>query len=196
MKRFYRLLPILLVGLALGACKGGPMVKEDMAGNAAQGKETVVVPEDKAASEAVAVENLKSDSSRQGGVKYSALAPGDEITKSAEAEGKLLAVHFEFDNYAIRDSDKPLLENNAKWLKLNSGVKVQIEGHADERGENEYNLALGDKRAKSVEKYLETLGVKGGRLSTISYGEEKPADQGHSEDAWAANRRAEFKLLN
>ncbi|MBI5810746.1 MAG: peptidoglycan-associated lipoprotein Pal [Deltaproteobacteria bacterium] len=132
----------------------------------------------------------------QGGVKYSALAPGDEVTKSAEAGGALLTIHFDFDKYAVRDEDKPLLEKNARWLKLNSGVKVRIEGHADERGENEYNLALGDKRARSVMNYLGAIGINAGRLSTISYGEEKPVDPGHGEDAWARNRRAEFKIIN
>ncbi|MBI5587375.1 MAG: peptidoglycan-associated lipoprotein Pal [Deltaproteobacteria bacterium] len=108
----------------------------------------------------------------------------------------LYAVHFDFDKYNIREDDKPVLEKNAKWLNLNKKVTVIIEGHADERGETEYNLALGDKRARSVEKYLEALGVSRDRLATISFGEEKPVDPGHDEAAWSKNRRAEFKITS
>jgi len=79
-------------------------------------------------------------------------------------------------------------------MKKNPGAKVQIEGHCDERGTPEYNLALGQRRADSTKKYLVNLGIDGSRLSTISYGEEKPADPGHNEAAWAKNRRAVFDI--
>jgi peptidoglycan-associated lipoprotein len=89
---------------------------------------------------------------------------------------------------------RAILENKAAWLRANGRYKVRIEGHCDERGTNEYNLALGERRANSAFKYLNALGVSADRMSTISYGEERPADPGHNEAAWAKNRRDEFKL--
>jgi len=99
-------------------------------------------------------------------------------------------VYFDFDKYDIRPADAAILKENAALLKKYTNVKIQIEGHCDERGTNEYNLALGERRANSAKNYLMTLGVSPGRISTISYGEEKPLDPGHSEDAWGKNRRA------
>jgi peptidoglycan-associated lipoprotein len=99
-------------------------------------------------------------------------------------------IHFDFDKYDIRPEDVAILKENADLLKKYQKVKIQIEGHCDERGTSEYNLALGERRANSTKNYLMTLGVSPERISTISYGEEKPLDPGHSEEAWAKNRRA------
>lgn len=104
-------------------------------------------------------------------------------------------VHFDFDRYDIRDQDAQILKENAAILLKYPDVKVQIEGHCDERGTAEYNLALGERRANSVKKYLISLGVPAERLSTISYGKEMPLDPGHNEQAWAKNRRAHFTIL-
>jgi peptidoglycan-associated lipoprotein len=103
-------------------------------------------------------------------------------------------IHFDYDKSFIRDDAKPVLGEVAAFMKKNPGAKVQIEGHCDERGTPEYNLALGQRRADSTKKYLVNLGIDGNRLSTISYGEEKPADPGHNEAAWAKNRRAVFDI--
>ena len=103
-------------------------------------------------------------------------------------------IHFDFDKSFIRDDAKPTLGKVAAYLKKNPDAKLQIEGHCDERGTSEYNMALGQRRADSAKKYLVNLGVAGSRLSTISYGEERPADPGHNEGAWAKNRRAVFVL--
>ncbi|MGB7972361.1 MAG: peptidoglycan-associated lipoprotein Pal [Candidatus Deferrimicrobiaceae bacterium] len=103
-------------------------------------------------------------------------------------------IHFDYDKSFIRDDAKPVLREVAAFMKKNPGAKVQIEGHCDERGTPEYNLALGQRRADSTKKYLVNLGIDGSRLSTISYGEEKPADPGHNEAAWAKNRRAVFDI--
>ena len=103
-------------------------------------------------------------------------------------------VYFEFDKYRLTDKAKATLEKNAEWLRKHKDVKVQIEGHCDERGTIEYNLALGERRAMSVRNYLISLGVEESRLFTISYGEERPVALGHNEEAWAQNRRAEFKV--
>ncbi|HSM00214.1 MAG TPA: peptidoglycan-associated lipoprotein Pal [Candidatus Limnocylindria bacterium] len=103
-------------------------------------------------------------------------------------------IHFDFDKSFIRGDAKPVLGEVAAYMKKNAGAKLQVEGHCDERGTSEYNIALGQRRADSTRKYLTNLGVDGSRISTISYGEEKPADPGHNEAAWAKNRRAVFVI--
>lgn len=103
-------------------------------------------------------------------------------------------VYFAFDDYTLNSDAQGRLTGLADHLKQGQTTVVQIEGHCDERGSIEYNLALGERRAQSVKNYLSQLGVDAGRLSTISYGEEKPAVEGHDEAAWAKNRRAEFTL--
>ncbi|MED5524415.1 peptidoglycan-associated lipoprotein Pal [Gallaecimonas pentaromativorans] len=99
-------------------------------------------------------------------------------------------IYFEFDKYDIRPEFAELLEAHAAYLREHSDVKVLIEGHADERGTPEYNIALGEKRAKAVKQYLLGLGVLDSQISIVSYGEEKPLDPSHTEAAFAKNRRA------
>jgi peptidoglycan-associated lipoprotein len=105
-------------------------------------------------------------------------------------------IRFDFDKYDIRLEDIQMMKDNAALLMKHPNVKIQIEGHCDERGTVEYNLALGERRANSAKKYLISLGVAEGRISTISYGKEKPLDPGHNEGAWAKNRRAHFIILS
>jgi len=117
-------------------------------------------------------------------------------TNSPVAENRFESVYFDFDKSDLRQDSRDVLSKNADViLKSLPGAKIQIEGHCDERGSAEYNLALGEHRAKSAQKYLITLGVKAENLSVISYGEEKPAVQGNDEGAWAKNRRAEFVVV-
>jgi peptidoglycan-associated lipoprotein len=112
-------------------------------------------------------------------------------------ESKLLKdIHFNYDKYDIRREDEGILKENAAFLKKNPNMKIQIEGHCDERGTTEYNLALGERRANSVKKYLVSLGIASDRISAISYGKERPFDRGHNEQAWAKNRRAHFIVLS
>ena len=101
-------------------------------------------------------------------------------------------VFFDFDKYNLKPEGRGTVEALAAWLNSRQGVTLTIEGHADERGTREYNLALGERRANSVKDYLIALGINAGRLTTISYGEERPAVPGSYEEAWAQNRRAEF----
>ncbi len=103
-------------------------------------------------------------------------------------------VHFEFDSAVLTSDSQALLKKKAAWLKKNSGARALIEGHCDERGTSEYNLALGDRRAESTKTFLVTLGISASRLTTVSYGEEKPIDTGKTERAYAKNRRAHFVL--
>jgi len=113
---------------------------------------------------------------------------------AVEGAPKFENIHFDFDKSAIRPDDKPILQGGAAYLKKNKGAAMLIEGHCDERGTSEYNMALGDRRANSAKKYLVGLGIDAKRLSTISYGKERPFDPGHNEDAWAKNRRVVFVL--
>ena len=112
----------------------------------------------------------------------------------AEAGSILKDVHFAFDSYEVDAAGKEVLKRNAEWLQAHQEVRVEVEGHADERGTNEYNMALGERRARSAADYLRSLGVSGERLSTVSYGEELPLDPRHNEEAWAKNRRAHFSI--
>jgi peptidoglycan-associated lipoprotein len=112
-------------------------------------------------------------------------------------ESKMLKdIHFDFDKYDVRRVDEEILKENAAWLKNNPKMKIQIEGHCDERGTGEYNLALGERRASNTKKYLVFLGIPSDRISTISYGEERPLDKSHDEEAWAKNRRAHIVVLS
>jgi len=110
-------------------------------------------------------------------------------------ETNLRIIHFDYDKYFIREDAKPVLEANAAYLKKWRSVKVLIEGHCDERGTEEYNLALGEKRAKSAFDYLVSLGVPADRIKTISYGKSQPMDTGSNEIAWQKNRRAQPTII-
>jgi peptidoglycan-associated lipoprotein len=103
-------------------------------------------------------------------------------------------IHFEFDQYLLSEEDKGILNKKAQWLKDFPAAKVFIEGHCDERGSAEYNLALGQKRADAAMNYLTSLGINANRISTVSYGKENPLDPGSNEAAWAKNRRDHFVL--
>jgi peptidoglycan-associated lipoprotein len=102
-------------------------------------------------------------------------------------------IHFEFDQYTLTAEAREILSRNASFLQNNPTVKIMIEGHCDERGSDEYNLALGERRARAVQNYLASLGIPTSRMSIISYGEEIPLEPQSSEEAWAKNRRADFK---
>ena len=120
--------------------------------------------------------------------------PSEEPTAfTGEVSVELGTVFFDFDKYDLRSDARDTLSANADWLKSNPGIQLQIEGHCDIRGTEEYNLALGERRANAVKSYLVSLGVDEARLFTISYGEEMLADSGLSSEAHAKNRRAQFK---
>jgi len=120
-------------------------------------------------------------------------AAAARAAERAASQG-LVQIHFDFDQYVLTDGAKSTLVGNAGLLRAAPAVKVLIEGHCDERGSDEYNLALGEKRALATKNYLVSLGVAADRLTIISYGEEKPVDVAHTKEAWAKNRRADFKV--
>ncbi|MFL6623365.1 MAG: peptidoglycan-associated lipoprotein Pal [Sulfurifustaceae bacterium] len=121
-------------------------------------------------------------------------APARELGGNA-ADAEMIAkrrVYFAFDSSQLDDENRKIVEAHARNLQANPNLKVHLEGNCDERGTREYNLALGERRAQSVERVLKLLGVDGKRVSMVSYGEEKPIDSAHSEAAWAKNRRVEI----
>lgn len=134
-----------------------------------------------------------------------------ELTKKKEAEAKLIeekawqerraikfeaeSIYFDFDKSFIRAEYRPDLEKKAGFLRDNPNINIRIEGNCDERGTNEYNLALGERRANSAKKFLESLGISPDRIETISYGEERPLALGHDENSWAQNRRDDFVIV-
>jgi peptidoglycan-associated lipoprotein len=113
----------------------------------------------------------------------------DEI-REFEAE----MIHFDFDRSELKMEARAILAKKAEWLRNHPEFSLRIEGYCDERGTYEYNLALGERRANAAWKFLNALGISGSRMSTISYGEEHPIDPAHNQEAWAKNRRDEFKL--
>jgi peptidoglycan-associated lipoprotein len=116
--------------------------------------------------------------------------------QSTAASGPLKDVFFAFDRSELSEEARATLKDNTGWLKANASARVQIEGHCDERGAEDYNMALGAKRAQAAMEYLTTLGIPASRMSTISYGEEVPACTDHTEECWAKNRRARFVVVS
>lgn len=108
----------------------------------------------------------------------------------------LQTAHFPYDSFTLDSSAKSVLKANAAILKQNSSVKIQIEGHCDQRGGIQYNIALGERRANAVKRYLQDQGISSSRMTTISFGKEKPVDSGMSEEAYAKNRRANFVITS
>jgi len=141
-----------------------------------------------------ACESSKGPSS---GANQTGFGSEQNPTKSGMSSGgdssMFKTIYFDYDRSELRADAREGLQANAAYLKSNSGVQITIEGNTDERGSNEYNLALGKRRAEAAYKYLVDLGVESSRMTTVSYGEEKPATEGHNELAWAKNRRDDFK---
>ena len=150
----------------------------------------------------VAVENRSNSTARQGEYETSMTDQSDAAEKTldsstATGDSDIVLqenIFFEFDKATLTLEAIETLTKDGQWLRTNSDVAITIEGHCDERGTNGYNLALGDRRAESVKMFLADLGVDQSRLATISYGEERPLDQGHGEAVWASNRRAHFLI--
>ncbi len=173
----------LLAALALGACTKKQVRQE---GELAPAVEVSPVRE----------EPLRSAPLEPPPQDTAAIAPAPRPAVDRGLAGDttpgLQRIHFDFDQSVIRADARETLARNAAHLAANPGVQIRVEGHCDERGTTEYNLALGERRAKSAFQYLMDLGVDPNRMHVVSYGEEIPLDPRHNEDAWAMNRRAEF----
>ena len=116
--------------------------------------------------------------------------------QSTVSSGPLKDVFFAFDRAELSEEARAALKANTEWLKANASIRVQIEGHCDERGAEDYNMALGARRAQAAMDYLTTLGITGSRMSTVSFGEEAPACREHTEECWIKNRRARFVVVS
>ena len=139
-------------------------------------------------------EAVKSETTAGGATQDVVSSPMD-FAASGSDSGKidgLKTIHFDFDSSSLSDTEKKILAGNAEWLNKNTSLKMLIEGHCDQRGSNEYNLSLGERRANSVKAMLVKMGVKSDRLSVVSFGEEKLISNGDSEEDMAKNRRANF----
>lgn len=135
--------------------------------------------------------NMGAGATAEGGVDSTAMNFDPQGSDSGNIAG-LSTVFFEFDSSGLSAEARETLRGNAEWLKKNTNVRVQIEGHTDSRGSIEYNIALGERRANSALNYLKSLGIPESRMSVISYGKERPLVNEESESAWARNRRANF----
>ena len=208
-KSFNILILILCIGLIMTGCPKKTTVKE----------EPSIKKSEEAAREAARIEaaRIEAERAREAKEKELARIKEEEARKAQEKkefeqsliakktpgiegevfESKLIKdIYFEFDKYDIRQVDAEILKGNAALLVKFPNVKIQIEGHCDERGTVEYNLALGERRANSTKNYMISLGISGNRISIISYGKERPMDPGHNEDAWAKNRRAHSVIVS
>lgn len=184
---------VLLTAISLAALISGGCSKE------AVKKEEAVVPVVEKSEPAKPVEQVKPVEQPKPVEQVKPVVevmPAQEVApKPAVVENRFEAVYFDFDKSDLRQDARDVLSKNAELiLKSPADTKIKVEGHCDERGSAEYNLALGERRAASALKYLTTLGVKAESLSIISYGKEKPAVLGSDEAAWAKNRRAEFVI--
>ncbi len=187
---------ILCIGLILMGCPKKTVVKDEPSAKAEVAKmeaERVAKEKEMEAKEKEAT-RLKEEQAKKE-FERSLVAKRTPGIEGEVFESSLLKpIFFDYDKYDIRSTDTEILKGNSAFLKKFPNVKIQIEGHCDERGTNEYNLALGERRANSTKKYLTSLGITTDRVSTISYGEEKPMDPAHNEEAWAKNRRAHFLI--
>ena len=180
---------ILIVLLCLGLILTGCLKKT---GGTVQGEEAARLEAERAAQEKE-VARMREEEARKAKEEFekSLVAKREPGIEGEVYESKLLKdVHFDFDKYDIRPGDADILKQNAAVLLKYPTAKIQMEGHCDERGTGEYNLALGERRANNTRNYLNSLGVSSDRISIISYGKERPLDPSHSEEAWAKNRRA------
>ena len=194
-------LPLLLLGglvaVALAACGGKkPEPVTPAAGPNADSLAAAQRAHDDSmrAAQEEADRKAKEEAERRQRIADSLAAMG----RSTEAVKTILAtmIHFDFDKAIIRGGDAAVLDQKVAILQANSALRIRISGHCDERGSDEYNLALGNRRATAAKQYVTSHGIDASRIETASYGEERPIAQGHNEEAWAQNRRDEFEILS
>jgi peptidoglycan-associated lipoprotein len=191
---------ILCLGVIMAGCPKKTVMKEEP--SATKSEEARKLEAEQAAKEAKERElaKMKEEEAKRAQEKEFEKSLVAKKTPGIEGEvfesSLLKDIHFDFDKYDIRPGDAEILKGNATLLTRYPKMKIQIEGHCDERGTVEYNLALGERRANSTKKYLVTLGIAGDRVSAISYGKERPLDPGHNEEAWGKNRRGHTIILS
>jgi peptidoglycan-associated lipoprotein len=207
-KSFSILILVLCLGLFLAGCPKKKVSVYKERPSVQKSEEARKLEAERAAKEAREAQEAKERELARLKEEEAKMAQSRELEKSLVAkkergiegevyESKLLKdIYFDYDKYEVRREDEGILRENAAFLKKNPKMKIQIEGHCDERGTAEYNLALGERRANSTKRYLVSLGITSDRISTISYGEERPLDPSKNEEAWAKNRRAHIVVLS
>jgi peptidoglycan-associated lipoprotein len=204
-KNFCIFIFMICLGLFLAGCPKRTVAVHKERPSVQRSEEAGRLEAERAAKEAQAVKErelarIKEEEAKKpigGELEKSLVAKKERGIEGEVFESKLLRdIHFDFDKYDIRREDEVILKENAAFLKKNPKMNIQIEGHCDERGTVEYNLALGERRANNTKRYLVSLGINSSRISTISYGKERPLDPGHNEGAWAKNRRAHIVVLS
>ncbi len=197
MKRLSLLLLSGLAVAAVAACGGGP--KPEPPGPVTANTDSIaeaqrLEAERQAREAAAAKEREEAERRRQQAIADSLAALGQTTNAVRALLGTM--IHFDYDKALIRGGDASVLDQKVAILQANSGLRVRISGHCDERGSDEYNLALGNRRATAAKQYVVSHGIDGSRIETVSYGEERPLASGHDEAAWAQNRRDEFEILS
>jgi peptidoglycan-associated lipoprotein len=180
---------LLLTGLIISGCAKKPATT---ASTSAPAPAVAPAPAPRATPPAAAAPSTAAPAPASSPAPLAGPAAARPSPKEFAAVDALKDVHFEFDKYDIRPEDAKTLDANASWLKSNAENLVLIEGHCDERGTNEYNLALGERRAKATMNYLVSQGIQANRITIISYGEERPVCNEKTDSCWAKNRRAHF----
>jgi len=177
----------LLAAVALTACGSKPEPEAPAPQPAPTAQPAPAAPTDDAAARAAREAAERDRLAREAAAKAAA-------DRATALEQLVAMIHFDFDQADIRADDQANLDRKAAILQANPGVRLRVSGHADERGSDEYNLALGNRRAGAAKRQLVNKGVDAGRIEVISFGEERPLDPGHDEDAWTKNRRDEFEV--
>src|SRR2546423_11626897 len=196
MKRLPLLLLSGLAVAAMAACGGKkPEPVTPVAGPDADSLARAQRPHDDSmrAAQEEADRRAREEQERQRRIADSLAAIGQ--TTNAVKTMLATLIHFDYDKAVIRGGDASVLDQKVSILQANPALRIRISGHCDERGSDEYNLALRNRRATAAKQYLVSHGIDGGRIETVSYGEERPADPGHDEEAWSKNRRDEFEIL-
>jgi len=197
-KRYAVIVSVLAIAVLLSGCRG----KREIAEESGRTPASSLIKSGDATSGVTSQEGRATSSEIAKAIKGEDLPvrkiPAKDFKEpsliSAEAAKIFQTVHFDFDSYEIRSDAREILNGAGKYLLANPKMQVLTEGHCDERGTREYNMVLGEQRALSIRRYLVSLGVSSARLHTSSYGKDKPVDTASTEEAWAKNRRGEFKL--
>ena len=174
---------------------------------AVKAEKPAISAEEKAKIEADRLKRQRAEREKAGVEARKKIAAEEKAREQREAREKAAAyaqralflnqhVHFDFDKYNIKPNAEIVLKAKAEYMTKHSKITVEIQGHCDERGTLDYNLALGDRRAYAAARYLISRGISSTRIETISYGEERPLNPGHNEEAWAENRRAQFVIIS
>jgi peptidoglycan-associated lipoprotein len=191
MQRSMLLLLIGLVTAALGACG-----KKKVSSTTPQPNADSSAAAERARRDADAEQRAREEAERVARQRTSdslaALGRGGEAVRTLFGT----MIHFDYDRANLRSDDAAVLDQKVAILQANSGLRIRVSGHCDERGSDEYNLALGNRRANTAKQYLVSHGIEAGRIETTSYGKERPLDPAHNEQAWATNRRDEFEILS